>query len=294
MPGVVRQWHSGSVVRAIRQHLGAGRLPAVVAFTAVLLWLAPRTVAAEEAPGAAPVAGAGAGATLAWITGLTTPPAEVHQQRLLQMLEAGQPDAITDAIVTALSSSDEAAVVAVLRAHTHHRRVAVRLLAYGAIARMASSDANRWLVEGLRDADPLVRGLSARALGERGARAQARWLLLALERGVDEAAVPVGTLAPETALPRVHALLRHAELSPLLDGYGAWLARPDIELGAKLDILARLEEVAGPEVAAFLGGLVGSDGLPAGRLRDAAQSILRRVGAGVAGVAAPTKPRSAQ
>lgn len=279
------QWHSDAVMRRVLRH--RGDCPALVLVGAALglvLWAVEFGHAQPTAtPAAEPTA------TLEWIAGLTSPPAEVPRKRLLELLQAGQRDAITDAALSALSGSDDPGAVEVIHAHTRHRRPETRLAAYGAIARMRVPDANPWLAEGLRDRDALVRGLCATALGERGAQTQAQWLLRALERGVQEAAAAVGAVAPESALPRVHALLGRAELAPLLAGYGAWLMRRDVSVAAKLDILARLEEVAGPEVAAFLKGLLGEAGLPRGRVRTTAQQVLQRVSAGIAAPAGASR-----
>lgn len=218
---------------------------------------------------------------LTWIGALATPVDAMTAQQLVGMLTSGQRDAVTDAALAALWGSTGEAEIAIVRAYTRHRRTAARRAAYRTLAQLPGKQANHWLANGLRDAEPGVRAQCALALGARVARGQVPWLLLALELGVLEAAAPVGKLAPESELARVHALLGRVTLGPLLSGYRAWLARADVSETARLGILARLEEVAGPEVARFMQALVAADGLPEGRLRTAAEQIGARVSAGL-------------
>ena len=171
---------------------------------------------------------------------------------LSRFARSGQPDALTDRALGALGATAAPAALDVLAEFTHHRRAAARVAAYNAIARIAGARSDELLARGLRDSHANVRGACARSLGERKATAQLESLLRAFERGVPEAAVAVGRIADAQSISRFHAQLGRAPLSLLLAGYEPLLLRADVDEAVKLDVVARLGEVASMSSKRFL------------------------------------------
>jgi hypothetical protein len=171
---------------------------------------------------------------------------------LAAYVRGGQPDALADRALTALGAARNAEALEVLQTMTRHRRASARIAVFGSIARIPGERANALLADGLRDSDAGVRGVCARTLGERRARSQIEPLFRAFERGVPEAAVAVGRLATASELPRFHARLGQAPVQNMLGGYEQLLLRADIGEATKLDVIARLGEVASLSVKRFL------------------------------------------
>jgi HEAT repeat protein len=171
---------------------------------------------------------------------------------LARFIRAGQPDALTDRALGALGTARKTEALDVLATMTRHRRVAARIASFASIARISGERSNSLLADGLRDSDAGVRGVCARSLGERRARSQIEPLFRAFERGVPEAAVAVGRLATASELARFHARLGQAPVQNMLGGYEQLLLRADIDEATKLDIVARLGEVASLTVKRFL------------------------------------------
>jgi hypothetical protein len=171
---------------------------------------------------------------------------------LVELVRQGQPDALTDRALRALGETRSPDALPFLSELTHHRRSQARQAAYGAAGRIDNEAANELLAQGLRDSDPGVRGLCARSLGERGAKSQLDVLWRGLERGVPEASVAIGRLAAPDAVARLHAFLGQLPIQVMLGGYEQLLLRDDVQEDVKLDIVARLGEVAGLTVKRFL------------------------------------------
>jgi hypothetical protein len=175
---------------------------------------------------------------------------------LRAFLVVGQADAWADRAIAALGNTRSPDARALLTELTQHRRPAARLLAYRGLAQVPGSASDEALAQGLRDSDPGVRGLCATQLGERNARSKADLLLRALERGVPEAAPAIGKLGDAEMVARYGALLQRLPIDVMLGGYGEFLRRADLTEATKLEIVARLGEVAGVVVKRFLEQLV--------------------------------------
>jgi hypothetical protein len=197
---------------------------------------------------------------------------------LRAFLIVGQADAWADRAIAALGNTRSPDARALLTELTQHRRPAARLLAYRGLAQIPGSASDEALAQGLRDSDPAVRGLCATQLGERNARSKADLLLRALERGVPEAAPAIGKLGDAEMVARYGALLQRLPIDVMLGGYGEFLRRADLAEATKLEIVARLGEVAGVVVKRFLEQLV-ADGVGKGSaslelaLRETAKRI---------------------
>jgi hypothetical protein len=205
-------------------------------------------------------------------------------QALVRLLHAGLPDASVDRILERLVEKPRSAALDGLEPMTRHRRAGARVLALRAVAAVGAADAkldastSKLLAFALRDSDPRVRGTAAGALGQRFERLEqgkgkrgagqvnaqlVEVLLRAVARGVPEAARAAGLAAPEASLPGLHEALRGLPLTATLDAYDAVLARGSISEAAKLDVLARLGEIATPATKAFLTGLIAARRFPA-------------------------------
>lgn len=170
-----------------------------------------------------------------------------------------------------------------LEAVARHRRPGARVLALRAIAAAGMADeklalsASKLLASALRDSDARVRGTAASALGQRFERldrdaaktkqmpayeAVVDTLLQAVALGVPEAARAAGLAVPEATLPRLHEALRGLPLTATLDAYDAALARRTLSEAAKLDVVARLGEIATPATKTFLQTLIAKGRFP--------------------------------
>ncbi|HKP64370.1 MAG TPA: HEAT repeat domain-containing protein [Polyangiales bacterium] len=174
-----------------------------------------------------------------------------------KLLERGHTDAVTDRALETLGALGAPQGGRMLAQYTHHRRPATRARAYAALGKVAGADPalRQRVANGLRDDWPGVRGAAARALEVLKAREATATLLQAVGRGVPEAAVTLGTIGEPSSLEGFTAYLGKQPLDVMLSGYDRWLSRPDLDEKAKLGIIARLEDVAGPEVLRFVSAL---------------------------------------
>ncbi|MEZ4254388.1 MAG: HEAT repeat domain-containing protein [Polyangiales bacterium] len=176
--------------------------------------------------------------------------------RFAKLLRAGQTDAVTDRILAALGGLARPTAIDVIEPFTRHRRTGARLAAYRALAGIKSPRVAPMVARGLSDSDRTVRAASAVALGEMGAKETVPTLFRAFDRGVVEAAESIGSLGDAAAVTKFHESLGTQRLSVMLGGYKRFLARTDIAVAVKQDILTRLGEVAGPEIKQFMLALV--------------------------------------
>ena len=135
---------------------------------------------------------------------------------------------------------------------------------------------NEALRQALRDSNDRVRGAAAMALGEHGDRGALEVLFLAWERNVPEAAVAIGKLGGAPEAQRLAGFLGRRQLSEILPGFDEFLRRSDFSDDAKIDLIHRLEETAGPDVKRFLTNLLASPspGLSQ-KVKDEAQRVIR-------------------
>jgi hypothetical protein len=233
---------------------------------------APGTPASPAQPRRAPLEALGRNARAAEpgtagpaIEGLAAHPSPQADRLLAELVHEGASDSTTDAVLEALAAHPRPGTFELLAELSQHRRAAARRRAIIALAKLAPSARAKehgltleLLIRALGDSDASVRGAAARALGERaeGRGPALDALLRALVRGVPEAGGAAGRLAPETELPRLHAALETRPLAVVVDAYDALLARASISEAAKLDVIARLGEIASEGAKAFLRRLI--------------------------------------
>lgn len=164
---------------------------------------------------------------------------------------------------------------------TSHRRAEVRLRAVQAIVAANPRGADRALVTALSDMDPRVRAAAALGLGEIGARGSIDRLFHALDRGIMEASTSIGQLATPAEVERLLGYLGQLPFGAITPALNEVLARNDMSERTKLDVIARLQELATPEAKQFLSDFVAS--LPEPRrgrrdaIREAAEDAIARI-----------------
>jgi hypothetical protein len=221
---------------------------------------------------------------MATVLGAITKLAEFADPRatapLTRLLRAGPPDEVTHAAIQALGAISDADSVDVLIEYTRHRRPRVRRLAVQSIAQIRDSrvndKVNEALRNALRDSNDRVRGVAAIAIGEHGDRGAMDLLFLAFERNVPEAAVSIGKLGGTAEADRLAGFLGRRQLSEILPGFDEFLRRSDFADDAKVNLIHKLEEIAGPDVKRFLTNLLASP--PPGlsqKVKDEAQRVVR-------------------
>lgn len=157
-----------------------------------------------------------------------------------------------------------------------HRRPAVRLRAVQAIAATRPRGADRALLTALSDSDAEVRGAAATALGDVGATSAIDGLFLAFDRGVPEAGPTLGKLARPEHVGRVLDYLGRVPFTQMRTVLEELLARRDLPARARLDVIARLGELATAEVRSFLEEW--ASGQPANDpARRAAEDVVTRI-----------------
>jgi HEAT repeat protein len=202
-------------------------------------------------------------------------------QPLIELLRKGPVDDVTHAAIQALGAISDPASVDVLIDYMRHRRARVRRLAVQSIAEIRNprveGKVNEALRAALRDSNDRVRGAAALALGEHGDRGALEVLFLAFDRNVPEAAVAIGKLGGPADAERLASFLGRRQLADVLPGLDEFLRRGDFPEASKIDVIHRLEGIAGPDVKRLLMRLVSSppeSGLPA-RVREEAERVIR-------------------
>ncbi|UJR79023.1 Hypothetical protein I5071_10560 [Sandaracinus amylolyticus] len=185
------------------------------------------------------------------------------------------PDLLESAIDT-LTVLGRAEAGPVLFELVTHRRPEVRLRAVQAIAATRPRGADRALVSALSDSSAEVRSAAATALGDLGAASAAESLFLALDRGVPEAGPALGKVVRAEHVGRVLEYLGRLPFSQMQGVLDEMLRRRDLPSRSRLDVVARLGELATPEVRTFLSEWASAQ--PANDpVRRAAEDVVARI-----------------
>lgn len=208
--------------------------------------------------------------------GLLGSPAAVEP--LSQRIRDGLPPDLLESAIDTLTVLGRAEAGPVLFELSTHRRPEVRLRAVQAIAACRPRGADRALVASLSDASPDVRAAAARALGELGATSAIDQLFLAFDRGVPDAGPAIGRLARPEHVPRILGSLGTVPFTQMRVVLNEVLVRRDVPARAKLDIIARLGELATSEIRTFLQELLQAVPMPANDpVRRAAEDAITRI-----------------
>lgn len=170
---------------------------------------------------------------------------------LTDLLRGGPRNDITNAIIQALGSIGSKSSIAILIEYLDHRRPDARTAAIYALEQFSDSKVQGALENRLRDSDAQVRSAAALALGKRGNKTAVPILYQAFDRGVHDAAIAIGQIGTPADAQRMASYLGKADIKILLPGFDEFLRRPKFPEKAKIDILERLFELAGPDVLRF-------------------------------------------
>ena len=198
---------------------------------------------------------------------------------LVELLRSGPADNITDAILDALTELNRPEAMDAYLEFAEHRRWGVRLAVLKALEKLRTDRrVAPALEDALRDSDTRVRGQAALSLGAIGSRSSMDILFRAWERGVPEAAIAIGKLGTPAHSEQLMTSLGRRPLPLILPGLREFAIRHDIPKPAKLKIIERLLEIAGPDVKRFLQGWVAQmDARTPADVREEAESAIRRI-----------------
>jgi HEAT repeat protein len=170
---------------------------------------------------------------------------------LMDLLKSGPRSDITDAAIFTLGAIGNEASAPLLMTYLKHRRPDARIAALFALERFKTKEVTESIEGALRDSDRQVRASAALALGKRGDVASVPILFRAFERGVTDAAISIGQLGSPDDAKRLISYLGKEDIKVLLAGFEEFLHRDDFPENAKLTVLNRLFDLAGPEVWRF-------------------------------------------
>jgi hypothetical protein len=159
---------------------------------------------------------------------------------------------LLDLALTTLRIQNRPEAGPVLVELARHRRTEIRARALEAVAACRPAGARDVLVRGLSDLDATVRAAAATGLGDLEARDAVPALILALEHGVAEAALPIGKLGNQDEVRVLVTLLGRVPFATVSSGVALLLARADLPARFRLDLVAKLHELGTGEVRTFL------------------------------------------
>lgn len=143
-----------------------------------------------------------------------------------------------------------------------HRRADIRTRAAQALAVCHPPGVEAALTAALSDTSASVRAAAAIALSEIGGTGALDALFRAFEHQVAEAGMAIARLGDAAAAQRVLGYIGHEPFSTLRPMLLAMLERTELAQRARLDIVARVGELATAEARGLLEELVSSGGLP--------------------------------
>lgn len=171
---------------------------------------------------------------------------------LQQRIRRGLPPALLRHAIVTLTAIGEPTAGPTLIALSDHRRPAIRAESLSALGSLHLRDAYPTLVHGLSDGDPQVRSAAAEALGQLGNPTALPVLFQALDKGNLEASAPLGQLTPASDVPRLLGYLEQLPFRSLAPAFTAVLLRKDITDPVRLDVVARIADLATREVRGYL------------------------------------------
>lgn len=171
---------------------------------------------------------------------------------LVQRVRLGLPTDLLDLSISTLTALGQPSAGPLLFELAAHRRPETRIKAIDAVAALNPPGSEAVLVASLSDSDVRVRGRAATALGEIGAQGALPTLFHALDRGVFEASGAIGRVIPADQVGRLLGYLNQLPMSAIGPSLMQVLERKDISEQAKLEVVARFQEVGTSEAKAFL------------------------------------------
>lgn len=170
---------------------------------------------------------------------------------LVARARRGLPPDLLLAAISTLGAMQQREAIPFLVELSRHRRANVRGRALESLASIGGNEAKVALRRGLDDADAEVRVAAVRGIGSVGDTEALPLLVRAFDRGVYEAGDALGALGGADEVRFLVGHLGHAPLQVLLPGLGEALGRADLPQRLRLDVVARLTELATVEVRTF-------------------------------------------
>lgn len=186
------------------------------------------------------------------IEALSVTPSAQAVELLTKRIETGLSPDLLAAAMDALLAINHASAGPVLYELATHRRADVRLKAVDIIVHIRPTGAERALVTSLSDSSPRVRGAAAMGLGQLKAKSAMESLFLSLDRGTFEAAHAIALMAGPSEIDRLLNYIGHVPFDTMTPALDELLARRDVADRKKLDVIAKLQEIATPEARDFL------------------------------------------
>jgi HEAT repeat protein len=180
---------------------------------------------------------------------------------IVELVERGQPPAITQAAIDTLADTESEAASVALAWYARHRNVGLRRAAVVALAHTRGAVAIKALRVALSDPDPGVRGVSATGLGTLKAKEAIGDLFVALDHKVAESSASIGKLCAGNECDKLAAKLGGGSLpfEVVTSGLDQALLRgpPDVSDDIKIKIIARVRELGTAEANRFLRDVLG-------------------------------------
>ena len=193
-------------------------------------------------------------------------------------IRGGLPPELLSTAVDTLGILGRAEAGPVLFELLAHRRPEIRLRAVQAIGMCVPRGADRALIPSLSDSSAEVRAAAAEALLSLRATSAVPELFLAFEHDVLQAGPALAALARPEEVPRILGYLGRLPFATLRPMLLTLLQRADLPARARIELVARLGELATAEVRVLLEEFIA--GLPAGDnspLRRAAEDTMNRI-----------------
>lgn len=181
-------------------------------------------------------------------------------EALATRVRRGLPRDLLQTAILALGTMGDPAAGPVLIELTRHRSSLIRTSATEMVAVLQPPDAIPALIAALHDQDADVRAAAAVGLGDMRASEALDTLFKAHERGVSEAAIAIGKAVAAADVPRVLAYVGHLPMPTLGPVLSLIIGRADLDENARLQVVARLSDLATREVKAFLGEVLATHG----------------------------------
>lgn len=164
-----------------------------------------------------------------------------------------------------------------------HRRPQVRVAAVRLVVACRPAQRAAWLKRALDDPDPRVRGAAAEAIGDLRVADAVPLLFQALDRGMLEAAMPLGRLVKAEQVERLLGHLGRVPFEVFGPALTELVARRDLPVSARLLVVARLESLATPDAKGLLEAIAAAlpgRGADVDRLRRAARDAAAHIAPG--------------
>lgn len=170
------------------------------------------------------------------------------------ILDRGASRALTEAALETLGDLEAESAAPAVAHYGVHRDVKLRRLAMQTLGRLRGPVAVKALRARLHDADGMVRGTAASALGAMKAKEALPDLFIAFDHKVAEAAASIGQLCLPKDCDDFAGRLGRQPFEVMTGGFDQILFRPNGEVpeDVKVKVIGRIRELGTPEANKFL------------------------------------------